>query len=113
MKNIKFDVTSEGIKILEEGNYEISIYVEENEFIIVLDKAHCHSETIDETIKILDYALAGKLKIIYKLRGDKVVADKIQIMENGTSKFLSWSSSLFSPFWKRKAVEEKFFRNPD
>ena len=111
-KNIKFDVTSVGIFLLEEGNYEILIIDDVKEFIIFLDETHLHSESVDEIIKLIDDALVGNLKIVYKLRGKTRVSNQIQIIENGICKILVQSGRLISPFWKKKTFEDVYFRNP-
>ncbi len=112
-KNIPYVNNGKGIKIKGNSDFDIDIYDEGHELTLAMGETHCHRDTIEEALKIIDYSLSGKLKIVNKLRGTTVVGSQIQIVDSdGNNKVLEYSGSLLSIlyFWKKKSFEERYFK---
>ena len=105
--------TDQGIKLKGNADFDIEIYDMGFELIIGLGEAHYHCDNVGEVIEILNYALAGTLRVVVKLRGNTVVGTHTQIIDSeGNICVMDLSHSFFSPFWKKKSFMETYFRNP-
>lgn len=77
-----------------------------NEYLLDLDKTHCHCETNEEVLSILNDIFSDKLKLVYQFRGDVLVGSQIQVIENNNTHVFEESGVIFVPFWKKKRYEE-------
>ena len=86
-------------------NRDFRLTVCKNKSIVFTDVWHIHfGGHCPLTLKsLLEGLFAGTIHVIVKFRGDKPVAQKVKVIQDGEPNYVSWSSALVSPFWRPKS----------
>ena len=80
--------------------------ISKKERILFADSWHLHFDdppiTLDALLKGL---FSGTIQIVVKFRGDKPVAQRTKVIQDDGPSYISWTSSLVSPFWRPKSYK--------
>lgn len=79
--------------------------ISKGEHILFADFWHIHLDDIPpfDPETFLEEFFSGKIQIVVKFRGNKPVAQRINVIDDGKPRCICWVSSLFSPFWRPKS----------
>lgn len=86
------------------GDFRLSI--SEREHIIFTDSWHEHFDDYGGLETFLTKLFSGEIQFVVKCRGSTPVAHQLQVLCNGEIEVRSWTSSLVSPFWRKKSYRK-------
>jgi len=77
-----------------------------DECVISTKDWHEHFSTIEDMEYFMKCLFIGNAEIVVTYRGDKAVSHLIQILENGSSRFVSKTGTLSFSFWRPKTTKK-------